>query len=113
MELKDFRRTAQVKDSQANKFCECCLKENPASCMGYSLCCDADVISKDVALKFSKRADVLRFVQKKISTEAEGWGNLYFREDAIIKLGTYMFNISVSKTEEEIINEVKSSLKLN
>lgn len=110
MKLQDFIRTEQVKNSKADRFCECCLKENPEADMGYSLCCHTDVVNKELALKFSKRMDVLRFIQKDISAETTAHGNLYFRNDAIIKLGTYLFNINVNKTEEEIINEVKTSI---
>lgn len=108
MKLQDFKKTKEIKNSNENRFCECCLKENPESDRGYTLCCHEDVINKEMAVKYSKRMDVLRFIQK-TNKEATGHGNLHFRNDAIIKISDYLFNINVNKTENEIINEVLSS----
>ena len=56
--------------------------------------------------------DGMNFINKLGFEKTAGHGNLFFSNKAIFKIDGKLLFIDVSVLEDEIINEVKSSLKI-
>ena len=104
MNVRDFIITNKIKELKENKFCSCCLSMNPKEDGGYSLCCYEDVVNQELALKFSKRRDIYNFI--KLSREVKEFGNLFFNNNAIFKMGNELLSINVSEDINKIIKEL-------
>ena len=109
MNIKDFVITNQIEELEAEKFCCACLSANPESEKGYSLCCHEDVVNKQLALKFSKRKDISNFIKIKFN-EVKEFGNLFFNHKAIFSFENRLVCINITKSEEEIIEELKCKI---
>jgi len=106
MKIIDFKITKNLK---GEKFCSSCFKENPKSDKGYSLCCHEDVVNKETALKFSKRRDITIFL-KDTYKEVKEFGNLFFSNNAIFSFENRLVCINITKSEDEIIEELKCKI---
>ena len=107
MNTKDIKITKNIK---GDKFCSSCFKENPNSERGYSLCCHEDVVNKETAIKFSKRRDITVFLKDTYKKEIKEFGNLFFNNNAIFSFDNRLVCINITKSEEEIIEELKCKI---
>ena len=106
MKITDFKITHKL---EGDKFCSSCLKENPSSDKGYSLCCYEDVVNKETAIKFSKRKDITNFL-KETYKDVKEFGNLFFSNNAIFSFENRLVCINISKKEEIIIEELSCKI---
>lgn len=109
MNEKDFVITNQIEAIEAEKFCCSCLGVNPDGDAGYSLCCNEDIVNKQLALKFSKRRDVFNFIKTKFK-EAKEYGNLFFNHNAIFSFENKLVHINILNNREEILEELKCNI---